>query len=652
MGRLLKRLGDFNGVITYYQDIISYVENMNPLGAFHAKEPTRCISYDRALINNIGISIAQNFEFFEEYKDSDIDKVIMDELESFCRDIKYPKFKDEFKKIMDENGLTPFEVLKQIRNALLHGDYEIEMVTPKDFKIYEFKKEDLREIRLTDAANLKLNGQSIQATLDYPETVHIIETFFENLRLNRFPSKNIEFIFADPKYEVCKNRHELAKFIEGYNIYEIIPIGKTEKGNKKEVLEELKKIILKKYPAHAMSLGFAIEGLEDNINLCETVLDKNQFELKPLDKEELNDRRNYIKSYIEYLGFSAWQNLGKSPLGVKNMVFNDFYASTFGHTSFSGISNRCCTAVRQYSIARMDKKQIKDIPGLQMAFAIILHEKPIIYSNLMLGMLNYSCGYLKENNSNEGTNLFDYHNLDSLKTLSPTIDRTGSIKLGMDSKELKKSLDNQISGLEKQKNNVEKSIEKISKNINDKNPKKEELEASKIEQEKRCKELEERLVGLKTRKDQYGATYDDYSEFFRHMRNSIAHGRYTIDYSNAFRTKDLSKIKYTFRDYEKDDKVNPSFEITLTAKQLYKIVKAIQDKVNEQTRLEGSYSKIDSSDVAKIMPASELLAVKKLTVEDLHKSDFIKEEDKVDSFDIKESVDIDKGVSKKTYDDK
>ena len=99
-----------------------------------------------------------------------------------------------------------------------------------------------------------------------------------------FPSKNIEFIFADPKYEVCKNRHELAKFIEGYNIYEIIPIGKTEKGNKKEVLEELKKIILKKYPAHAMSLGFAIEGLEDNINLCETVLDKNQFELKPLDK--------------------------------------------------------------------------------------------------------------------------------------------------------------------------------------------------------------------------------------------------------------------------------------------------------------------------------------------------------------------------------
>ena len=71
--------------------------------------------------------------------------------------------------------------------------------------------------------------------------------------------------------------------------------------------------------------------------------------------------------------------------------------------------------------------------------------------------------------------------------------------------------------------------------------------------------------------------------------------------------------------------VNPSFEITLTAKQLYKIVKAIQDKVNEQTRLEGSYSKIDSSDVAKIMPASELLAVKKLTVEDLHKSAFIKE---------------------------
>ena len=611
MGGHLKKLGDFNEVIEYYQDVLKYVSNCTPRGQFNAKPPSKTVAYDRAIINNIAISVAQNFEFIEEHNLSNIDDIILAELEDFSKDINCPEFGESFKAIMTENGLTPFNTLKQIRNALLHGDYEIELVTPSDFNIFRNVDTGLNEIQLINGAKLTLNGQSIKASLEHPLSIHLIECFFECVRLNRFPSKNIEFVLGKSRYQTCKSRQELEKFIGSYSIFEIVSVGSEEKSNRKEIIGELIDFIKEKYPEHIPNMREPLWDLMKNIALCEMVLGKNKFELRILDKERLDERRNFIKSYIEYLGLGTWQNMYRMHPTISNTVYTDFYASTYGHTSFSGISNRCCKAIRDYNVGLMKGQKMGDIPGLKMQYAIMLHETPITYANLMLAMLNYSCGYLKENNSNEGSNLFDYHDLGELSTLTPTIDVAGSIKRGVDSKDIKQSIDTQVLNLEKQKKNIEKSIEKISKNINDKNPKKAKFEEDKRREEERLAEIEQRINGLKIRKDGYGESYDDYSEFFRHMRNSIAHGRYQIDYSKAFKTKDFSKIKFTFRDYEPDDKENPSFEITLTAKQIHRIVNCVKNKVNHQTQLEGSDVNISKTRLKEYLPAEELLNIAK-----------------------------------------
>ena len=44
---------------------------------------------------------------------------------------------------------------------------------------------------------------------------------------------------------------------------------------------------------------------------------------------------------------------------------------------------------------------------------------------------------------------------------------------------------------------------------------------------------------------------------FRHIRNSIAHGTYEIDYFKALEKKNLEKIKFTFLDYSLENKTTP-----------------------------------------------------------------------------------------------
>ena len=57
MGGHLKKLGDFNEVIEYYQDVLKYVSNCTPRGLFNAKPPSKTVAYDRAIINNIKTKI-------------------------------------------------------------------------------------------------------------------------------------------------------------------------------------------------------------------------------------------------------------------------------------------------------------------------------------------------------------------------------------------------------------------------------------------------------------------------------------------------------------------------------------------------------------------------------------------------------------------
>lgn len=85
--------------------------------------------------------------------------------------------------------------------------------------------------------------------------------------------------------------------------------------------------------------------------------------------------------------------------------------------------------------------------------------------------------------------------------------------------------------------------------------------------------------------------YYDSSNFFRHLRNSFAHGFYEVDYSKALKTKRLEDTIFTFRDYDIDPENRNNrtlvFETKITAKRLIKLL-------NEVTNLIDSY--VDKKD--------------------------------------------------------
>lgn len=647
MSEVLRKLGDFNEVLEYYQDMLNLIQNMNARGEFLAKFPSRGICYNRAVLNNTGISIAQNFDYIEQNKTQSLDNDILMVLEDMSKSLNYPDFEKEFKKIMTEYNITPFETLKQIRNAFLHGDYELEFGTPNDYKIYDFKDEERVELELNQEIKVKIKGKHIETTLTYPQSIMLLELFYETIRLEQIPKKQIEINVGNPRFGRCKNRAQLNKFLEDFHIFSIIPVNKSITGNKGEIIEKVTKEIKRRVPVNGEE---TLKSIRQDLDLIERTTGVNTFKVQELNKEKLEEIKQYISAYIQYVGFDAWDRLNDFPYYVQGMVFEDFYGSTFNHTSFAGISNRCCSSIHDYMLGKINKTPLSKNSNLKDQLSILMYETPIAYSNMILGMANYSCGYLKENNNTNGLNLFEYHNLNGLNGVVPTIDRTNSIEKGVDSTKVRESIEKQISSIESQIRNLSRNIESLESVITDKNPNRASLEAEKKKKEEKLLEEQKKLLSLKARKNEYNGTYDDYSEFFRHMRNSIAHGRYSIDYIKALKSKDFSKILFTFRDFDKNDKINPSFEVKLSAKQILKIINGVKEKINTQLTLEGNLNTITLSEFTEIISAEELFKRNRPSAQDLQKSGFITESDKIDSFDIAETTNIDRNTGETTYD--
>ena len=210
------------------------------------------------------------------------------------------------------------------------------------------------------------------------------------------------------------------------------------------------------------------------------------------------------------------------------------------------------------------------------------------------------------------------------------------------------ALDKQISMRIKQVNKLEADLEDLKRRITDRNPKKHIFEEKREEKKEKLRIAKHIISILESRKSTYGENYDDYTEFFRHIRNSIAHGRYTVDFSKAFKTRDLSKINFTFRDYNENDNSNtPNFEVTLSANQIMTIIQGVIDKVNKQLQVEGELYTIEGTYIFdNIMSEDEFREFQekvRANSSDLKENGFITEEDQISSFGINENIQIKEG---------
>ena len=236
---------------------------------------------------------------------------------------------------------------------------------------------------------------------------------------------------------------------------------------------------------------------------------------------------------------------------------------------------------------------------------------------IIIREMNYACGYLKENSSEDNA-IFEYHNLKGIGEVTPNIDLNAekAIQDGVSGEEKQKKIDLAIENYKAQLNNVEKDIQKLNlliSNLNEKNPKREELKAKyqkSIEEDlEKKKKIMGQIFKLSIRREEYNDDYIDYSELFRHLRNSIAHGRYSIDYQKALERDDFNKIKFTFYDFDDKDinkgKENPDFELELTAAKIVKIISSVQNRVNEQLNRENQMEKVVNSKLDEIILKDE-----------------------------------------------
>lgn len=602
-----EKLSCFNYIVTYYRAALKLANLLKPhqMRCFSKEVKNISIIFNRLMINSIGVNIAQNFDYIERHKSQNIDDIILEELDSFCEmtnDENEKKFRENFvlslKKIMKDNNLTPFETLKQIRNSLLHGNYSINMslIPDKSKMDIEYNEVYGRILKYKDRVDteIKMQSKKMQGTLPFKETVVYLDELFYNIKTEGTSGLK-EFTEMNRRYVSCKNEEFLKKYIEGIQSYYIIPRKTKEESNTDEYIS--------KFP----NLGKYLERIKKLNNT-------DYFEIQKIPEKEMNQRRKDIENYIRYIGKNNWEEyctLRKNKF--LEQLYEDIFQIRFGSNYATKSLSRDFFILLQdlfesdNNIIQSNNEDLAE----ELAF-----KAPLIYTDLMLGLLNYACVYLKANSSEEN-NLFEYHNLNGMKGVVPLIDndKTKSIRHGLSGEEKQRKIDLALDNYKIQLKRVKESIRKTKNQLNslsEKNPNRAQMEYefknSIVENKAKLEDIMDKVFKLSIRKKEYSDDYTDYSELFRHFRNSIAHGTYEIDFDRALRCKNLEKIQFTFYDYKEEDieRKNPVFKIKLKASKIEEIIINLQNRVNDQLKRENQIKKLLKTKLDVIIQDSEI----------------------------------------------
>lgn len=294
------KLGDFNDVINYYKKMLDLIQEIKPMQKIKLENFMRLgFSFDRVLVNNVGISIAQNFDYIEKNKPENIDEIILNELiwnNESCEDEIVKKhikeFELTFKDIMQENGFTAFEILREIRNALLHGDYIMNFSSDLDkdaviIKNYGKEEDSPSEFVIDGKKEFYLKSGENLYRIPYAGMIGILDYLFYNVKAECLKGTR-EFTLSNEKYKLCENESILKSFIDSLQSYYIIPVEESENGNKEQICSQL--------PA-----------LRTTLDVMQRINNTNCFEIKKIPEDEMTKRKEYIENYIRYIGKDKWK---------------------------------------------------------------------------------------------------------------------------------------------------------------------------------------------------------------------------------------------------------------------------------------------------------------------------------------------------------
>lgn len=213
-------------------------------------------------------------------------------------------------------------------------------------------------------------------------------------------------------------------------------------------------------------------------------------------------------------------------------------------------------------------KELYDLSISQLAA-----QKPFLYAKSAIALANYCFVYIREINKNRNRLIFEYNGIDLSGVTIKYLSKEESIKRTI---------------------NLREKLERAPKRKKD--------------------QIQKQI-------DRYGDVMVNSSNLFRHLRDSIAHNNYNIDYSKYINTRKLDDIIITFRTYEKyTDELD--FEVEISVKEIRRLVKELQNSINLSIELS------DEGKNSEVSFLREALVFRNLGLEDIEKESISRKEER------------------------
>lgn len=519
---VLDPIRNFNNVIEYYNEILTLTNKL-----FIGMSPhsfTKSCSFLKD--PNHSLTSIQAIIFNKSLKIQTLEELIVDnEMNDSTINNIFSKI-DSFANIKTSQPMSEKEKCKQIRNCLAHAMFEIRI---KDEK-------RLNNIEDTENISLYINNGKVFGEISFND-FYDLEHSYQKLYGDIFPDTKLDI--GSFSYDISKltqdNINEdikIKKFINSFNI----------KGNP---LNSSKKNLLIKLIKHIGLNNFIGLGHIHRQHLL------TDFLTYPLDKNEITS--------------------GK--LSAKNDPGTQFM-DTLRHLTF--LDDDSTAPGTPFSKNFLIENEVK----------LACYKKPLIYASSAIGLANYCMSYIREINQNGMNPIFEYKNID-LTNIKPNITSSDNCITLVDPKQ---EILQQLNQVENKKTKILQDISKIQNTIENlsnpknKNPKKDTIlkntEISLQQKSNELVELEKKLVILNENfKNCTEEPYENSYHFFRHLRNSLAHGQYSIDFKKFFNTRKLEDISFTFYDNIYSNN-NDSFSVSMKISELLKLVYSLQQQIN------------------------------------------------------------------------
>lgn len=579
------KLNDFNEVIKYYEEILKFAKYLSPnvnmmplIQEFMASSIGRLseIQYYRVICNNVSLLISQLHERSLSISDDALEASTFDNIESI----------DNL--VGKEKELSLIEKKKQLRNCLAHAEYSISFENPEKIDI---PVEGGYAISVGEI-NVDVENKYVKGKIPFYDIMEFAQRYISAYGFMK-GEQSIPIII-NPNHRKAKTPKQ---YIDNLRKIRIFP-KETDEG----------------VPYNTFVYRFIkenkISDLEERIwrTYFDEIRRKTSCKSFELKEEELpENRKEFFKKYIDYVGLDTMKNSMFASMALSEVLAPNA-ENIVSVENLTGIPETILELIRQKQVTyiklheAIERGNLSIIAGPQYmaqmqriadALKKYQYQAPMIYANNLLGMAYYCFDYSREVNEHEGKmlfNFFDMKNLDGIKAklINPDgseaeVEIEEEINPKQKAKNKLQDATSQLNNLRKKKKKQE-DLKKQLEHPKNKDPKKEE----KLEDvNKWLEEYDENEAAMILRKTELeeeeksspDIVCKDSTEFFRHFRNSLAHGNYTVTYGDF---KKLDSITYSFSDH--DESTNSIYKIEISAVCLEKLIKGFQEKINESDK--------------------------------------------------------------------